>query len=416
MADYDTLLNTWGATGSVYPSGYNYIEGEQPVDAWDNFFAYNTIEDLSHLISLTNKRVESGSGTSFPSSPNTSHTFYRSDDERLYAWNSTTSTWDGLLKVNGDAMQGDLDLGGHQLTGIGALTLDGNTDLAGNDLKDTTGGNLLYDASAGHIPLGALEESEVTVNSGGHLSGGQTISLGGSLTIDVDDDFLLNTGDRLTGELVGERSSGSRVFTATDSSTGDKLSMRIGGSNTFQLVGYDSSDGAWDYNSALSYDPGSARWKFGSLPSVNGNNIATQNYTNTQIDNRVISPFSENWYSKQEGGTVASGSVVPVGSFNLTDGETLEITQAVLSEDGFTSPAPSGVELVIKADGTSGTTTILSGDGSTLYDDQTGSPHTSYTNTTGSSQTVMIGLDNGHYTAGSGTTTQVYGGYIARVV
>lgn len=284
MADYDTLLNTWGASGSVYPTGYSYVEGEQPVDDWDNFFASNTVEDIQHLISLTNKRIESGSGTAFPNSPNTSHTFYRSDDERLYNWNSTQGQWDGLLKVNGDTLQGNLDLGNNSLSGVGSLSMTGKIDLSGNDFQDTASGNLLYDASAGHIPLDVLEQSTVTVNSGSHLSGGDTISLGGTLTIDVDDDFLLNTGDRLTGEMVGERSSSSRVFTARDSSSGDKLSMRISGNNTFQLVGYDSSDGAWDYNSALSYDPGTAKWSFGALPSVNGNNMATQSWVNSSAD------------------------------------------------------------------------------------------------------------------------------------
>jgi hypothetical protein len=284
MASYDTLLETWGATGSAYPSGYSYIEGEQPVDDWDNFFAHNTVEDINHLISLTNKRIESGGGTSFPSSPNSIHAFYRSDNERLHTWNSTQTQWDGLLKVNGDTMEGDLDLGGNSLSGVGSLSLDGTADVSGNDLEDSAGGNLLYDSSAAHIPLNVLEQSEVTVNSGSHLSGGDTISLGGSLTIEIDDDFLLNTGDRLTGELVGERGSSSRVFTAASSSNGDKLSLRISSSDTFQLVGYDSSDGAWDYNNALSYDPGNAKWSFGSLPSVNGNNVATQTWVDTNAD------------------------------------------------------------------------------------------------------------------------------------
>lgn len=282
MANYDTLLETWGATGSVYPAGYSYLEDEQPVDDWDNFFAYNTIEDISHLISLTNKRIESGSGSSFPSSPDGSHGFYRSDNERLYTWNDSKSQWDGLLKVNGDTLQGDLNLGGHVLSGIGSLVMSGDADLSGNDLVD--GGNLLYDSSAGNIPLNALAQKSVTLNAGSHLSGGGTASLGDSLSLSIDDDFLLNTGDRVTGELEGERSSGSRVFTATDSSNGDKLSLRVGGSNTFQLVGYDSSDGSWDYNSALTYDPGTANWSFGSLPSVNGNNMATQSWVNSSAD------------------------------------------------------------------------------------------------------------------------------------
>lgn len=284
MSDYDTQLKSWGATGSIYPTGYSHIEGEQPVDDWDNFFKHNTIEDVKHLISLTNKRVETGSGSAFPTSPNTSHAFYRSDKERLYTWDSTRSEWNGLLKFDGDSMEGDLDLGGNNLSGVGSLTLAGQVDLGGNDLKDTASGKLLYDASAGSIPLDALEQSGVTVNAGSHVSGGGTISLGGSVTVNVDDDFLLNSGDRVTGELVGERSSSSRVFTAAASGSGDKLSLRVSSTDTFQFVGYDSSDGAWDYNSAFTYDPGNARWSFGSLPSVNGNNIATQTWVDANAD------------------------------------------------------------------------------------------------------------------------------------
>jgi hypothetical protein len=74
------------------------------------------------------------------------------------------------------------------------------------------------------------------------------------------------------------------MFTASDSSTGDKLSIRSTSSGTFEFVGYDSSDGAWDYNSSLSYDPGNARWTFGSLPSINGNNVATQTWVNSNAD------------------------------------------------------------------------------------------------------------------------------------
>jgi hypothetical protein len=333
MADYDTLLETWGSTGSKYPSGYSYIEGEQPVDDWDNFFAYNTVEDIDHLIALTNDRVESGSGTSFPTTPETSHAFYRSDDERLYTWNSTQQEWNGVLKSDGDTLQGDLDLGGHVLKGIGDLPLDGKLDTSGNDIRDTASGKLIYDSTAGVIPLNALEQSDVTINTGSHISGGGQISLGGSLSVEVNDDFLLNTGDRVTGELVSERSSSSRMFTASDSSTGDKLSIRSTSSGTFELVGYDSSDGAWDYNSSLSYDPGNARWTFGSLPSINGNNVATQTWVNSNADADTVDGFQADELAKRNVGVehdvYASTGDVPTsiskGEVVLIDGDGLYV-------------------------------------------------------------------------------------------
>lgn len=54
MPNYSSNLGTWGSTGSGPPGGYSYQEGEQPVDEWDNFFNYNVISDIGHLIDVTN--------------------------------------------------------------------------------------------------------------------------------------------------------------------------------------------------------------------------------------------------------------------------------------------------------------------------------------------------------------------------
>jgi hypothetical protein len=284
MSDYSSNLKTWGATGSEYPDGYSYVEGEQPVDAWDNFIRYNAIEDVNHLIDLTNKRIESDAGSSHPSSPETAHLSYRNDDERLYHYDSTASSWHGLVKVDGDTLQGTLDVGGHTLKGVGKLELAGDADLAGNDLNDTTGGATIYDSAAGHVPLAALEQSGVTVNAGSHLSGGDTMTLGGSISLRVDDDFLLNTGDTMSGELTASRTAGSRLFTAENADSGDRLSVQSEGDGDFLLVGYDSSAGTWETGSALEYSPGNGVWTFKSNPSVSGDLIATQTWVNANAD------------------------------------------------------------------------------------------------------------------------------------
>lgn len=99
MANYSTLLKTWGDTGSEYPAGYSYLEGEQPVDAWDNYITYNVIQDLDHLIGLTNKRIETdrGAAGSEPTSPEASHLFHDQDNEVLRLWDSTSAGWKRLL-------------------------------------------------------------------------------------------------------------------------------------------------------------------------------------------------------------------------------------------------------------------------------------------------------------------------------
>ena len=330
MASYDSNLKTWGATGTEYPSGYSYLEGEQPVDGWDNFVQYNSIEDISHLIELTNKRIESDSGSSHPSSPEPANLSYRTDTERLYHYDATASSWHGLLKIDGDTLQGSIDVNDKSLTNVGLLELSGNADVAGNDVTDTVGGTTLYDSTNTHIPLSVLEASQVTVNAGSHLSGTDTISLGGSVTLDVDDDFVLNAGDTMSGELIGERAASSRIFTASDSTSGDKFSLRVDGDSSFELVGYDSSAGTWNYASSLSYDPGNESWEFGTLPAVSGDNVATQSWVNASAsvpnadDADTLDGFhaSELGLSIEEDGTSLVGNSTGIdftGHLNVTD-------------------------------------------------------------------------------------------------
>jgi len=100
MASYTTNLKSWGEVGQEFPNNYSYIEGEAPVDAWDNFLNYNLISDVKdHLIPLTNSRIESDYGASGgePTSPEGSHLYHNTDDEKLNIWNTTTSKWDEIL-------------------------------------------------------------------------------------------------------------------------------------------------------------------------------------------------------------------------------------------------------------------------------------------------------------------------------
>jgi hypothetical protein len=51
---YSTNLLSWGDAGVAYPEGYSHIEGEQPVDAWENYFKHNVIADIKWLIDEVN--------------------------------------------------------------------------------------------------------------------------------------------------------------------------------------------------------------------------------------------------------------------------------------------------------------------------------------------------------------------------
>lgn len=110
-------------------------------------------------------------------------------------------------------------------------------------------------------------------------------------------------------------------------------------------------------------------------------------------------------------GAVDTGDAANIYTTHLADGETLEVTEAaLLQSDGEASP--SGLNLVIATLDNAGNgtlqTTIISGDGSTVHDDETGSPLASYANTSGGGQTVMIAMDNGHFGTGSGSSADMF--------
>lgn len=106
-----------------------------------------------------------------------------------------------------------------------------------------------------------------------------------------------------------------------------------------------------------------------------------------------------------QSGVVSVGDASMVAVTELNDGETLNISEATLIlSDG--SVAPSNLDLVIASlDGSGGGTlevTIISGDGSTHFVNQSGDPLASHTNNTGSSQIVGVFVDNGEFGTGSG--------------
>jgi len=120
-----------------------------------------------------------------------------------------------------------------------------------------------------------------------------------------------------------------------------------------------------------------------------------------------------------ETGPVNSGDAGVVVINGVVNGDTIELYQAsLIDEDG--SAVASGVDLIIATldNAGSGTSrvTVLSGDGSTVLDDQSGTPLASWSNSTGSDQTVAILVDNGQFNTGSGSNQNVSASVLGRVV
>lgn len=93
---------------------------------------------------------------------------------------STTLSFDGS-----NVGWGDLDIDETDVEMSHISPANANLDMDGNDIEDN--GDTIYDASNTYIPLSILEEDTVTVNTGNGLSGGSSLTLGDSTTLEVDE-------------------------------------------------------------------------------------------------------------------------------------------------------------------------------------------------------------------------------------
>lgn len=108
-------------------------------------------------------------------------------------------------------------------------------------------------------------------------------------------------------------------------------------------------------------------------------------------------------------GQVASGNAATVRTVEVADGSTYSIYEAgLLLADG--QPAPTDLDLVIATMDNAGAATrqsiVVDGDG-TKQNDLSGSPLASYSNTSGSKQTVAVMVDNGQFNAGTGSNQEI---------
>ncbi|NEU58597.1 hypothetical protein [Halorussus sp. MSC15.2] len=109
-------------------------------------------------------------------------------------------------------------------------TMAGTLDMGGNDLAD--GGTTVWDAANGYVPESslqtlsnaALSNSAISTSFGRHLSGDGSVALGGTLNLSVDDDFVQNSGDAMTGNLdMGSNATQYGDFEVRENSTTNAL-------------------------------------------------------------------------------------------------------------------------------------------------------------------------------------------------
>lgn len=196
-------------------------------------------------------------------------------------------------------------------------------------------------------------------------------------------------GNRVTGTGGLDAPEDSGAVTLADMSVssspaaGTEESFGISIDGTQLVEAYAEADGAGGIqNQAVN---------FGASISATG--TATIDGADIEVDH----------FSQGDGGLIVAGDAAVLYVTDVQDGGTIYVTRAThLHSDG--TAAPTGVDLgIVTLDGTGGgtwQTTILSGDGSTIFSDETAG--WSYSNASGGPQTVAIVCDNGNFAGASG--------------
>lgn len=335
MPNITTNLKTWGSTGSEYPDNYNYAEGEQPVDEWDNFFNSEVETAIGELITAVNTDLLAADGSVKLDDDATGITF--SDDAGV----ETLAD----MSVSGTPTQGTqesytLDVDGTSVLRVYAEA-DGSggiqnqevrahapVDVNSNDLVD--GGTVIYDASAGQLTQSSLESDTVTI-------AGQSVSLGSSTTLGLSnlDDYDLSGSDLVDGAQVIWDQSTEEI---PDSAMGSIANSTL--ANSSVTVAGNSV--------ALGSSTGVA---LGDLSNVNASGEGSgNNFDADTVDGEHASSFADSSHSH------SSGDLTDVSADSVSDAHHTPVagipSGAILMNDNDGASLPSGYVLCDGANGT----------------------------------------------------------------
>jgi len=248
------------------------------------------------------------------------------------------------------------------------------TDMETEDLTADSGGTTIWNYSAGHVPRPQVDDhlGTTTVTSGTYTTSDDEVVYVDTSGIGSTSTVTLASADAADGSVV-------RVVDLTGAAAANPITVDTEGSETI------------DGGSTIAVDD-----KYGSaVLTSGGNSWGVTGGTAAGLD--VAQQMAG-----AETGAVASGDQGILIVDHLADGEQVRVQKAVLTTATVEAVA-SGVNLELVTFDNAGAyttqATLISGDGSTVHDDETGSPLASYTNGTGSGQSVGVLVDN--TTAGS---------------
>lgn len=293
--------------------------------------------------------------------------------------------------------------------GLQNLRVDFPEDVrVGGDIL-TTGGTTLFDASAGangQFPRTVLDDERVvssTQTANYTTSGEEVIPVdpsGGAITITVasadisEGNFITvvdvtgNAGtNTITIDTEGSETIDDASSVTIEDDYGAKVVFSPHGSNLNTAGGGTGGGVIIEDDQTTVLDPADALSAGAGLSaSDDGDDTATVDYEHTET------------FEGRESGNVSDTNQGVLVIDHLADGETVEVYKAVLlNADGTAVATGVDLELVTldNSGGFTSQTTLISGDGSTVFDDETGSPLGSYSNSSGGGQTIAVLVDNG---------------------
>lgn len=265
-----------------------------------------------------------------------------------------------------------------------------------------------------------------------------TISLGGSATLAVDTsvvdlEWVRGNDNVITSTLATLPEDGGAFGTLVDTSvtnapvagTAQTYGLALDATTLLQV--YAEADGAGGIqNPAIPLSAALGLLAQSATPGYSTQGAAfydTDDETPKYAESggsyqRPLARVDTDQFDKDETGTVAAGNIGIIWFTNMADQETVEVYQAGLLLDTLEA-APSGLDLTIFTGDNAGNATtrqvVITGDG-TVQDDETGDPLASWQNTTGGGITVALGVDNGNFNTGTGSSQDIATTFAGQIV
>jgi hypothetical protein len=360
MADYTTNLKSWGSTGQEYPDGYFNVEGEAPVDAWENFLKHNVISDVNdHLIPLTNSRIESDTASTRPSNPENGHLFYNNNEQVFEQYRFADSSWHTIalkadltdhtsdttnphsvtleqVRSGGDSFSGDVDFGSNAITNLSYAKFS-----SGDIRVNHAARELLVDEHDGSSWTTRLSVDETGASVTGNLTTSGTLSVSGSSTFNSNVDLAGNALEKIGSAtfsdwtVTEDGTSGNLEATHSGSTVLDVGSSTVNVVATLQESGDQVATRKWTENNA---DVPNADYadEAGNAETLDGKDATDLGSGASDGGTTVVSNATDFNFGSNLSVTDDGDKTVTVNASNIPD------THTSISEDGSERVASVG--------------------------------------------------------------------------